>query len=141
MATTAAQPAVLPVSQRRTVGTLLFLGVTACWVAGLAAGEQDWIGYHDLAVPIAAVLSAISVVVTGYLGRVWDALWLGWIPGVAMLIAGFAMTPDIGGDETGATMVFFGGLLLAIGWPAYFFPLIVLGAELRGRGERRRADR
>jgi hypothetical protein len=118
---------------------MLFLAVTACWVFGLAAAEQDWIGYHDLVLPIAAALSALSVVVTGYLGRVWDALWLGWIPGAAMLTVGFAMTPDIGGDETGATMAFVGGLLLAIGWPAYFFPLIVLGAELRGRRDRRRA--
>jgi len=28
-------------------------------------------------------------------------------------------------------MIFFGGLVLALGWPVFFFPLIVGGTEIR----------
>jgi hypothetical protein len=100
---------------------------------GAAAWEQGWIAYDDLVVLVAAVLSTVSVVVTGYLGRLVHALWIGWIPGTAMMAIGFAMTPTPGGDETGWTMVFFGGLLLGLGWPIFFFPLIAAGAGLRRR--------
>jgi hypothetical protein len=105
-----------------------------------ASAEQDWIAYHDFSLLTASVLSAASVVVTGYLGRVWDALWLGWVPGATMMAIGFSMTPDPGGDETGGAMVFVGGLLLIFGWPAYFFPLIAVGVRLRGRRARRLAQ-
>ena len=36
-------------------------------------------------------------------------------------------------------MIFFGGLLLVFGWPAYFFPLIAIGRGLRGRRVKRLA--
>jgi cytochrome c biogenesis protein CcdA len=122
---------------RRVVGITLFLVVTACWMLGLASAEQDWVRYADLVLLIAVGLSAVSAVITGYLGRIRDALWLGWIPGAAMMAIGFAMTPEPGGDERGGGMVFFGGLVLAFGWPLYFFPLIAAGAGLRGRRARR----
>jgi hypothetical protein len=50
---------------------------------------------------------------------------------------GFLMTPTPGADETGGTMIFFGGLLLMFGWPGYFLPLIAIGAGLRGRHVKR----
>jgi hypothetical protein len=124
---------------RRAAGITLFLFVTACWMLGAASAEQGWTGYSDLVLLIAVVLSAVSLVITGYLGRLWDALWLGWVPGVTMMAIGFAMTPEPGGDETGGGMVFFGGLVLVFGWPAYFFPLIALGRGLRGRRVKRLA--
>ena len=124
---------------RRAAGITLFLAVTACWMLGLASAEQNWIGYSDLVLLIAVFLSAVSLVITGYLGRPWDALWLGWVPGVTMMAIGFSMSPEPGGDETGGGMVFVGGLVLIFGWPAYFFPLIALGAWLRGRRLKRLA--
>lgn len=128
-----------PSRRERVAGAALFLAVTACWVVGFASAEQDWIRYEDSVLLIAAVLSALSVVVTGYLGRTWAALWLGWVPGAALMAVGFAMTPTPGGDETGGAMVFVGGLLVIFGWPAYFFPLIFVGAGLRARRARRLA--
>ena len=124
---------------RRAAGIALFLAVTACWLTGLALAEQDRLDASWIVLPIAGLLSAVTVVMTGYLGRVWDALWLGWIPGVTMMAIGFSMSPTPGGDETGGTMVFFGGLLLGLGWPVYFFPLIAVGTELRGKRARRLA--
>ena len=56
-----------------------------------------------------------------------------------MMAIGFAMTPTPGGDETGGNMVFFGGLLLGLGWPFYFLPLIAIGGGLRRRRLRRLA--
>jgi hypothetical protein len=126
----------------RVAGAALFLAVTACWLLGLSAAEQDWIDLSFWVLPIAVVLSAVSVVATGYLGRrPIDAFWLGWIPGAAMMAIGFAMEPEPGGDETGATMVFFGGLVLGLGWPVYFFPLITVGAEVGRRRPRGAAAR
>jgi hypothetical protein len=128
-----------PSRRERAAGAALFLVVTACWVVGFASAEQDWIRYEAPVVLIAAVLSAVSVVVAGYLGRTWAALWLGWVPGAATMAIGFAMTPTPGGDETGGTMVFVGGLLLVFGWPGYFFPLIFAGAGVRAKRARRLA--
>jgi hypothetical protein len=123
-----------PTPGNRVAGAALFLAVTACWLVGLAAWEQSWIDPPLVVLPVAAVLSVPTVVATGYLGgRAIDAFWLGWIPGAAMMAIGFAMVPEPGGDEIGATMVFFGGLVLAFGWPLVFFPLIAVGAELRRR--------
>jgi hypothetical protein len=119
-------------ASQRLVGVSLFLVVTACWVLGLAAWEQGWIDVSEFAFLAGAGVSAVSLVLTGYLGRTKDALWLGWIPGTSMMAVGFAMTPTPGGDETGGSLVFFGGLVL-IGWPIYFFPLIALGVLLRRR--------
>jgi hypothetical protein len=119
-------------SSRRLVGVSLFLVVTACWVLGLAAWEQGWIVVSEFLFLAGAGASAVSLLLTGYLGRTKDALWLGWIPGTTMMAVGFAMTPTPGGDETGGSLVFFGGLVL-IGWPIYFFPLIALGVWLRRR--------
>jgi hypothetical protein len=85
--------------------------------------DQGWLEVSESAFAIAAGLSAVSVVLTGYLGRTKDALWLGWIPGTAMVAAGIAMTPTPGGDEAGWSLIFCGGLLLIPGWPLYFFPL------------------
>jgi hypothetical protein len=99
--------------------------------------DQGWLEVSESAFAIAAGLSAVSVVLTGYLGRTKDALWLGWIPGTAMVAAGIAMTPTPGGDEAGASLIFFGGLTLIPGWPLYFFPLIAAGAYIRSRRAKR----
>jgi hypothetical protein len=113
---------------KRLAGVGLFLVVTACWVLGLVAAEQDWITWHDFALLIVAVLSAVSLVLAGYLGRIMDAVWLGWIPGAVIMAVGFA---------TGSALIFIGGLVL-IGWPIYFLPLIALGGlvadEAHGAG-------
>jgi hypothetical protein len=122
--------------RRRLVGTVLFLAVTAIWVAGIAAWETGRLEVDAVAFWIAFALSTGSVVLTGYLGRTIDALWLGWIPGAAMTATGWALTPTPGEDETGWTSIFFGALVL-LGWPAYFFPLIALGGILRARREQR----
>jgi hypothetical protein len=105
----------------RLAGVSLFLGVTACWVLGLVAAEQDWITWDDFVLLIVAVLSAVSLVLTGYLGRIMDAVWLGWIPGAVIMAVGFS---------TEGALIFIGGLVL-IGWPIYFLPLIALGVGLR----------
>jgi len=120
-----------PSRRNRAVGIALFLAVTACWLGGLALWEQGRLDASWIVLPVAAALSGVTVVVTGYLGRALDALWLGWIPGATMMAVGFSMEPTPGGDETGGTMIFFGGLVLALGWPAFFFPLIVVGTEIR----------
>ena len=122
---------------KRVVGVVLFLVVTACWVFGFAGLDQGWLEVSESAFVIAAGLSAVSVVLTGYLGRTKDALWLGWIPGTTMVAAGIAMTPTPGGDEAGGSLIFFGGLLLIPGWPLYFFPLIAAGAYIRSRQAKR----
>ena len=127
-------------SRDRAAGVALFLAVTAAWLLGLVAWELDWIAWPDWLWLVAVVLSAGSVVVTGYLdGRTRDALLLGWIPGAAMTAIGFALTPAPGGDERGGTMVFFGVLVLVFAWPIYFFPLISVGAGLRRRRLRQAA--
>ena len=118
----------------RVAGITLFLSVTGLWMLGWSASfEQGWIGYHDSVAVVGAVLSAVSLVITGYLGRYRDALWLGWIPGAVAILIGIAMTPEPGGDETGWSMIFFGGLLLIPAWPLYFVPLMALGTWLRSR--------
>ena len=116
---------------------MLFLVVTACWVFVFAGLDLGWVDPEGSALAIAAGLSAVSVVVTGYLGRTRDALWLGWIPGAAMVAAGIAMTPTPGGDEAGWSLIFFGGLVLIPGWPLYFFPLIAAGAYIRSKRAKR----
>jgi hypothetical protein len=125
--------------RRRVAGIALFLAVTACWLTGLALWEQGRLDTSWIVLPIAAAVSAVTLVISGYLGRAWDALWLGWIPGAAMMAVGFSMSPTPGGDETGGTMIFFGGLVLALGWPAFFFPLIVVGTEIRRMHAKRAA--
>ncbi len=122
---------------KRVVGVVLFLVVTACWVFVFAGLDLGWLDPTVSAFAIAAGLSAVSVVLTGYLGRTKDALWLGWIPGTAMVAAGFAMTPEPGGDEAGWSLIFFGGLTLFPGWPLYFFPLIAAGAYIGSRRAKR----
>jgi hypothetical protein len=127
-----------PNQRGRVAGIALFLFVTAAWAIGWAASfELGWIGYDDSVAVLAAGASAVTLVVTGYLARYRDALWLGWIPGATMVAIGFAMTPEVGGDETGGSMIFFGFLVLLPGWPLYFFPLMALGTWLRGRLGRR----
>lgn len=138
-------PSTNPSRRERGAGVTLFLLVTACWTLWLASAEQGWIGYGDgygsFVLLIAAGLSAISLVMTGYLlGRTWAALWLGWVPGATMAAVGFSMTPTPGGDEAGGGLIFIGGLLLMLGWPAYFFPLIAIGAALRRRRVKRLAS-
>jgi hypothetical protein len=115
---------------KRPAGVSLFLIVTACWVLGLAAAEQDWITWDDFVLAVLAVLSAVSVVLTGYLGRIMDAVWLGWTPGAVIMAVGFAIPPP--GDEPGSALIFLGGLVL-IGWPIYFLPLMAIGVWLRQR--------
>ena len=121
-------------------GIALFLSVTAAWMLYWSISfELGWIPYSDSVALIAVALSAVSLVVTGYLGRYRDALLLGWIPGTAAIAIGIAMTPDPGGDETGWSMIWFGGLMLIPVWQVYFFPLMALGTWLRGRLTRRPA--
>jgi ABC-type dipeptide/oligopeptide/nickel transport system permease component len=115
---------------KRLAGVFLFLVVTACWVLGLAAAEQDWITWDEFVLLIVTILSAVSVVLTGYLGRIMDAVWLGWIPGAVIMAVGFAIPAP--GDEVGSALIFVGGLVL-IAWPVYFLPLIALGVWLRQR--------
>ena len=132
------RPRIYHASRReRLAGAGIFLAVTGCWMLGLASWELGWVEYQDSHVLIAAVLSVVTVVLTGFICELKDAAWLGWIPGAAMIAIGFSMTPTVGGDETGGTLVFFGGLVLALGWPFYFLPLIALGVVLRRRRERR----
>jgi hypothetical protein len=111
------------IDRKRLAGILLFLVVTACWVLGLVSADQDWIAWHEAVFWIAWILSALSVVLTGYLGRIMDAVWLGWIPGAVQLAVGLAI------DNT---LILVGGLVL-IGWAVYFLPLIALGVWLRHR--------
>ena len=122
---------------KRLVGVVLFLVVTACWVFVFAGLDLGWVDPSVSALAVAAGLSAVSLVLTGYLGRTKDALWLGWIPGAAMVAAGIAMTPTPGGDEAGWSLIFFGGLVLIPGWPLYFFPLIAAGSYIRSRRAKR----
>ena len=122
---------------RRIVGVVLFLVVTACWMFVFAGLDLGWLDPQVSALAIAAGLSAASVVLTGYLGRTRDALWLGWIPGTVMVAVGFAMTPEVGGNESGWSLIFFGGLTLLPGWPLYFFPLIATGAYIRSKRAKR----
>jgi hypothetical protein len=132
------RPSARPSRRERIAGVALFLSVTAGWMVGFSISfELGWIGYHDSVAAVATILSAVTLVITGYFGRYRDALWLGWIPGVAAMTSGWAMTPEPGGDETGWTMIFFGGLLLIPAWPLYFFPLMALGTWLGGRWRRR----
>jgi hypothetical protein len=112
-------------------GVTLFLVVTACWMLALVSAELDWVAWSYWLLLIGTAVSALTVVLTGYLGRVRDALLLGWIPGAAMTAIGFALTPEPGGDERGGGMVFFGVLVLVFGWAIFFFPLIAVGASLR----------
>jgi ABC-type dipeptide/oligopeptide/nickel transport system permease component len=117
-------------SPQRLTGVSLFLVVTACWVLGLVSAEQDWIEWDDFVLLIATVLSAVCVVLTGYLGRILDAVWLGWIPGAVIMAVGFVIPPPA--DEPGSALIFLGSLVL-IAWPIYFLPLIALGVWLRRR--------
>ena len=124
----------------------LFLVVTGCWTLWFAltlSSQEPTSGLAspaDLGGAIAAVPSAMSVVATGYLlgSRDTATLLLGWIPGAVMMAVGFSFAGDVG-DDLG-WLIFIGGLLLAIGWPAYFFPLIAGGASLRRRLARSRAE-
>ena len=79
---------------------------------------------------IATLLSAASVVLTGYLAQTMDAVWLGWIPGAVIMAVGFALPATEG--EVGSALIFIGGLVL-IAWPVYFLPLIALGDWLGRR--------
>jgi hypothetical protein len=109
----------------------LFLVVTAFWLLVFSTPESDWeLRHEDILGGIALVLSAVSVVMTGFVGRrVEDALFLGWIPGAAMMALGLLWPAR-------DALIFVGGLVL-FGWAVYFFPLIALGVALR---ERRQAQ-
>jgi hypothetical protein len=120
-----------PTRRERQAGVALFLVVTACWILLSSSWEQGWVEYNSAFVVVGVALSAVTVVMTGYLVRLTDAAWVGWVPGAAMTAIGFAMTPTPGGDETGGSMVFFGVLLLVLGWPFFFLPLIAIGVGVR----------
>ena len=47
------------------------------------------------------------------------------------------MSPTPGGDEAGGGLIFFGGLLLILGWPMYFLPLIFADAYIGSRRAKR----
>ena len=122
----------IPASRLEQIGgASLFLVVTALWIIGLVAAELGSMTYEDFLVLIAAGLSAVSLVVTGYfLGRWVYALLFVRVPGAAMTAAGFWMNPTPGGDETGGAFIFVGPLLALFGG-LYFVPLIALGVWLR----------
>lgn len=132
-------PTIKPSRLEQAAGVTLFLVVTACWTLWWALSLASGDASSGLASPadtggmIAAVPSAMSVVVTGYLLGRRDAatLLLGWIPGALMMAIGFLFAGEVP-DDLG-WIVFIGGLLLMVGWPVYFFPLIAIGAYLRGR--------
>ena len=111
------------IDRKRLAGILLFLVVTACWVLGFLSADEEWVVWHEAVFWIAWILSALTVVLTGYLGGIMAAVWLGWIPGAVQMAIGLAMEN---------TLILFGGLVL-IGWPVYFLPLIAFGAWLRRR--------
>jgi hypothetical protein len=126
-------PSVKPSRRQEVAGIALFLAVTVGWTLWIAIPDWDWDAPAGLTNPfdlgglIAAVPSALSVVVTGYLiGRAVAAVWLGWIPGVLIMAVGFLFVDSLGG------LIFVGGLLLILGWPLYFLPLIGIGVGLRG---------
>jgi hypothetical protein len=56
---------------KRLAGVSLFLVVTACWVLGLVAAEQDWITWHDFVLLVVTILSAVSVVLTATSAGSW----------------------------------------------------------------------
>jgi hypothetical protein len=124
-------PSVKPSRREQVAGITLFLAVTVGWTLWIGVLEWDWDSSGGLTNPfalgglIAALPSALSVVVTGYLiGRVVAAVWLGWIPGAFMVAVGL-LSVDLG------ALIFIGGLLLMFGWPVYFLPLIAVGVGLR----------
>jgi hypothetical protein len=126
-------PSVKPSRREQVAGIALFLVVSGLWTLWLAlvVAYSDvypsWSLTHPLGVGglIAAVPSAASVVVAGYLlGRTMAAVQLGWIPGALMIAVGFM-------PLTVEELLFTGGLLLIFGWPVYFLPLIAIGAGLR----------
>jgi hypothetical protein len=117
-------------TRERREGFALFLGVTLVWTLGLAAADQEWIAYNTLLWLFAWVLSAISLVVTGYLlGRYTDALWLGWIPGAALIATSFVL---FFAGQPGMTILCVGATVL-ISALVCFLRLIALGAWLRRR--------
>jgi hypothetical protein len=80
----------------------------------------------------------LTVVLTGYLfGDLVAAVWLGWFPGALMMTVGFLASASAT-DNIG-WLIFVGGLLLGLGWPLYFLPLIGIGVLLRGRRRKRLA--
>jgi hypothetical protein len=126
-------PSVEPSRREEVAGIALFLAVTVAWLLWIAIPDWDWDAPAGLTNPfdlgglIAAVPSALSVVVTGYLiGRALAVVWLGWIPGALMMAVGFLFVDSLGG------LIFIGGILLVLGWPLYFLPLIGIGVGLRG---------
>jgi hypothetical protein len=85
-------PSVRPSGREEVAGIALFLAVTVGWTLWLAVPDWDWDASAGLTNPfdlgglIAAIPSALSVVVTGYLiSRAVAAVWLGWIPGALMM--------------------------------------------------------
>jgi hypothetical protein len=125
-------PSVRPSRRQEVAGIALFLVVTVAWNLWLALPDWDahlsarLMSPFDLGGLLAAVPSALSVVATGYLiGRAIAVVWLGWIPGALMMAIGFLFVDSLGG------LIFVGGLLLMLGWPLYFLPLIGIGVGLR----------
>jgi hypothetical protein len=134
-------PSVRPSGREEVAGIALFLAVTVGWTLWLAVPDWDWDASAGLTNPfdlgglIAAIPSALSVVVTGYLiSRAVAAVWLGWIPGALMMGVGFLFVDSLG------ELIFVGGLLLMLGWPLYFLPLIGVGVVLRARHVKRLAS-
>lgn len=124
-------PSAKPSRHEQVAGVALFLAVTLAWTLWIALPDWDTdapgglINPFDLGGLIAAVPSAASIIVTGYLiGRAIAAVWLGWIPGVLLTAIGF-IADGLSG------LIFVGGLLIMLGWPVYFLPLIGIGVSLR----------
>ncbi len=123
-------------------GVVLFLVVTALWVTWFALDELGRSGFDYYVFAAALGLSAVSVVVTGYLGELKDALWLGWIPAASTTAVGIALAPAPG--DAGDAMAGYGIFLLLVVWPIYFFPLMAFGVafhQVFHRGGRRSAAR
>ena len=133
-------PSAKPSRHEQVAGVALFLAVTVAWTLWITLPDWDTDSPAGLTNPfdlggiIAAVPSAVSVIVTGYLiGRAIAAVWLGWIPGVLLMAIGF-IADGLSG------LIFIGGLLLMFGWPVYFLPLIGSGVGLRSWHAKRLAS-
>jgi hypothetical protein len=139
-------PSISPSRRERIAAITLFVVVsilwTVWWAFDLTYGEDHAIHWaaspSDVGGLLAAVPSALTVVLTGYLfGDLVAVVWLGWFPGALMMAVGFLASASAT-DNIG-WLIFVGGLLLAFGWPLYFLPLIGIGVLLRGRRRKRLA--
>ncbi len=126
-------------TREQRAGFALFFAVTGLWTLWSAlaltweSGPTALNPWGAVGV-VVGVLSAVSVVLTGYLiGPHATLIWLGLVPGGVMAAIGIV------GVETNLVFLLwlsFG--LLILGWPCVFLPLLGLGALIRSRVAKRR---